>query len=244
VKALILGASAGVGRALSKALAARGNELLLVASDSRDLEAQARYLRLIYDVHVETVVADAGRPTECLNSIQLAANKFGEIEGFFFPIGMSRTDDRGTLSFFELQSLFDANLLIVVGLISSFLPSLLVSNRGNIVGFGSVAAIRGRRANVVYAAAKRGLESYFESLRHITFHTNVQVQYYKLGYVSTQQSFGKHLLFPQVEPQKVANLVVQNLGGGQGTIYFPRFWSVIAHLTSLIPWQIFARLDF
>lgn len=244
MKALVVGASAGVGRALSEVLAARGDALLLVASDARDLEAQAAHLRLVYSVHVETVTADAGRPEECLDCIRFVADTFGHIDGMFFPIGVSRSDDRGTLPLDEARRLFDANLLIVVGVIGHFLPDLLASGHGSIVGFGSVAAIRGRRANIVYAAAKRGLESYFESLRHLTTRTGVRVQFYRLGYVATQQSFGHRLLFPPAAPRSVAEAVVRNLGSDRGLIYFPRYWSIIAQIVSALPWLVFKRLDF
>lgn len=244
MRALVVGASAGVGRALSEALAMRGDALLLVASDTRDLEAQAAHLRLVYDVHVEIVVADASRPAECLDSIRLAASTFGYIDGLFFPIGVSQPDDRGTLPFGEVRRLFDVNLLMIVGVIGHFLPNLLMSDRGCIVGFGSVAAIRGRRANVIYAAAKRGLESYFESLRHLTAKTGVRVQFYKLGYVATQQSFGQSLLFPQVMPQAVAKAIVRNLASDRGLTYVPRYWSIIANIVSWLPWIVFKRLDF
>lgn len=244
MRALVVGASAGVGRALSEALAARGDALLLVASDFRDLEAEAAHLRLVYGVQVETVAADASCPQECLDRIIRVIGTFGAIEGLFFPIGVSRSDDRATLSFEESRRLFDANLLIVVGVVGHLLPLLLASNRGDIVGFGSVAAIRGRRANIVYAAAKRGLESYFESLRHLTARTGVCVQFYRLGYVATQQSFGRRLLFPPATPQSIAEVVVRNLGRDRGLTYFPRYWSIIAKIVSVLPWSIFKRLDF
>jgi short-subunit dehydrogenase len=240
----VVGASAGVGRALSEALAVRGGELLLIASDARDLQAQAAHLRLVYDVRVETVSCDASRPSECLNNIRSAAETFGHFDRMFFPIGLSFPNDCGVLSLAEVQQLFDVNLVTIVGVIGHFLPDLLASDHGSIVGFGSVAAIRGRRTNIVYAAAKRSLESYFESLRHLTVNSRVRVQFYSLGYIATQQSFGKHLLFPLITPKKVAEMVVRNMDSDRGTIYFPRYWSIISYIVSALPWTIFKKLDF
>ena len=62
MRALVVGASAGVGRALAEGLAARGYDLLLVASDQRDLDAEAAHLRLTHGVAVTTVAADAAKP--------------------------------------------------------------------------------------------------------------------------------------------------------------------------------------
>lgn len=244
MKALVVGATAGVGRALSEALAAHGDALLLVARDARDLEAEASHLRLVHGVQVEIVAADAALPEDFLGKIIAAAHSFGDIQGLFFPIGISRNDDNGTLPVGDARSLMDANLVTVMAIVGHFLPALLAANHGNIVGFGSIAAIRGRRANVIYAAAKRGLASYFESLRHIAAASNVRVQFYQLGYVETQQTFGRRLLFQPAKPAEIAAVVVRNLDRDIGMRYLPRYWAPIAWLVSALPWAIFKRLRF
>lgn len=244
MKALIVGASAGVGRALSETLATHGYSMILVASDAQDLESQASYLRLVYGVRVKVVAADANRAEDFLGRILLAAEDFGHIDGLFFPIGVSLNNDRGMLSIGEARFLFETNFLIIAGIIGHFLPDFLASGRGNIVGFGSVAAIRGRGSNMVYSAAKRGLESYFESLQHLVAGTDIRVQLYRLGYINTQQSFGKHLLFPSISPNKVAQEVVGNLDIDQRFFYFPRYWAFVANMVAFLPWGIFKKLNF
>ena len=244
MRAFVLGASAGLGRALTEALAARGDDLLLVASDPCDLEAQAAHLRLVYGVKVEILATDAAHTAQCLEHIRTAAARFGAIDAILFPIGLSLSEDCGTLPLQQTQQLINVNLLTVVGAIGQFLPDLLASNFGSIVGFSSVAATRGRGANIVYAAAKRGLESYFESLRHLTAHTEIRVQLYRLGYVATQQSFGQHLLFPVASPEVIAETVLRNLRSDRGLTYLPRYWAILARIVSALPWPIFKRLNF
>lgn len=244
MRALIMGATAGVGRALSEALARRGYALLLVASDERDLDAQANHLRLLHDAEVETLAADASQPERCLDLVGAAVAAFGPIDAWLFPIGASREDDRGLLTLPEARRLLEVNLLVVMGLVGMALPGLLARGKGVIVGFGSVAAARGRGANVIYAASKRGLESYFESLRHLAGDSGVAVQYYKLGYVATQQTFGKRLLFSAVSPQRVAQTVARNLDHGGLTRCFPAFWGLITRLVSWLPWPLYKRLRF
>jgi short-subunit dehydrogenase len=244
VRVLVVGASAGVGRALSETLAAHGAALLLVASDERDLDALAAHLRLVYSSEVQTIAADATRVEECIEKVGKAATVFGVIDRLYFPIGASCAEDRGLLSMAQASAILNANLAVVIGLSTLFLPQLLELQRASIVGFGSIAAIRGRKSNVVYSAAKRGLESYFESLRHLTAHTGVRVQYYRLGYVATQQSFGQRLLFPTVTPQCVAKEVIRNLDKDVGKVFFPRYWTLIALVVSWLPWSIYKKLNF
>jgi NAD(P)-dependent dehydrogenase (short-subunit alcohol dehydrogenase family) len=121
---------------------------------------------------------------------------------------------------------------------------LIESGGGNIVGFGSVAAIRGRGANVVYAAAKRGLESYFESLRHRTAASGVRVQFYPLGYVATQMSFGHPMRFPVAAPEWIARRVADGLDRDLGLVHLPRFWAGIAPVVRAVPWRLYRKARF
>ena len=63
-KALITGASAGIGATYAERLARRGHDLLLVARDIQRLEAMADRLSQEYGVKVEVLKADLGDKTE------------------------------------------------------------------------------------------------------------------------------------------------------------------------------------
>jgi short-subunit dehydrogenase len=244
VRAIIVGATAGVGRALSEALAIHGSALLLVASDIRDLDALAAHLRLVCRVEVQTAAVDAADVSEFVDKVYRSAANFGGIDCVFFPIGASRPDDLGLLDLSGSSAILNTNLTVVMGLTTKLLPDLFTQPRASIVGFSSVAAVRGRSTNVVYSAAKRGLESYFESLRHLTAASGVRVQLYRLGYVATQQSFGKRLFFPVATPQQVVQMVLNNLHRDMGCKFFPRFWIWITLVVSWLPWRIFKKINF
>jgi hypothetical protein len=81
-------------------------------------------------------------------------------------------------------------------------------------------------------------------LRHLTAGTDVRVQFFRLGYVDTQQSFGQRLLFPVVSPQQVANHVVASAHTDFGAQYYPRFWQLIALAVAWLPWPLYKRLNF
>lgn len=244
MRALVVGASAGVGRALCEALARRGAALLLVASDNEDLAALAAHLRLVYGADVRTVASDASAPAACVADIAAAAEGFGEFDSLYFPIGASRRDDSASLDARDSLTILNSNLTVVIAIAAHFLPQLQRQPAARIVGFGSIAAVRGRKANVVYSAAKRGLESYFESLRHLAVGSGVRVQFYRLGYVETQQSFGQKLLFPVVTPQQVADHVMANSDRDIGVQFYPKFWTLIALLIAWLPWPIYKKLNF
>jgi short-subunit dehydrogenase len=97
---------------------------------------------------------------------------------------------------------------------------------------------------VIYAAAKRALASYFESLRAIGEDMGISVQFYLLGYMATSQTFGKKLLLPIVSPDHVAQIVLDRLGRKQAPMYMPRWWGAIAIALRALPWTVYRRLDF
>lgn len=242
MSALIFGASAGLGRALARELAARRENLVLVARDAADLAAEAAHLKTVYGVAVEWMALDAVDPraAEKLHGLPGAA----AVRDLFFPVGMGFDDDDGLLSPTKIAALVSANLTTVMATTSLFLPGLLAANAGNVVGIGSVAALRGRSRNVAYAAAKRGLESYFESLRHRTAATGVRIQFYRLGYLDTQMSFGQRVALPKASAQTVARTIVRNLGMDVGSKPLPIFWRPIGWVLKALPWRIYRRLNF
>ena len=242
---LIFGASAGVGRHLCRAIAADGQDLLIIARNPMDLEAEAAHCRLLYDVNVDLIAVDASDPARVYDVLlEHAASDNRIIRNLFFPIGAAFENDEVLNSAADMSSVLHVNLTSVMVAISALLPQMISTGEGNIVGFGSIAGIRGRRTNVVYSAAKRGLESYFESLRHATASTGICVQFYRLGYIGTQQSYGRKLLFPILAPSAVARRVVANLNRDIGRVSIPRFWSAIGLLLKFLPWHIYRRLRF
>ncbi|WP_320535194.1 SDR family NAD(P)-dependent oxidoreductase [Robbsia andropogonis] len=240
-----MGASAGVGRALSEALAAQGSPLLIAATDARDLAAQAQHLRLQFGIDVVTVVLDARQLEASVTSLIAVARQLGDINSLYFPIGVSMDDDTAdSVSLAATIALLNVNLGIVIAVTTAMLPELRRLPAARVVGFGSIASSRGRSNNVVYSAAKRALESFFESLRHATTGSCIRVHFIKLGYVATQQTFGKKLLFPVVSPQRVAQHAIKVASRDRGPHYYPGYWLAVTTVLKYLPWRLFKRLRF
>lgn len=239
--AVVVGASSGLGRALCVTLARAGQPLVVVASDDRDLDALASDLRLRFDVEVRSVAMDlaatanpGARVLEMLQGMPAATT-------LLLPVGMSRNDDDGSLGAAAIGQLLAINLHAPLAIAHALLPTLLES-RGAIVGFGSIAGARGRSRNVVYAAAKRGLETYFESLRHRYAPAQLRVQFHRLGFVSSNLTYGRKLPLPVATPEAVAHTVVSLLRSGSFDRYTPRWWSLVGLLVRCLPWFAFRRM--
>jgi short-subunit dehydrogenase len=241
VTAVVVGASSGLGRALAVELARAGHPLLLVASDARDLSAIAADLQLRHDAQVATVAIDLASVANPGARLVDALAELPPASMLLLPVGMSRNDDDTTLGAAAIGQLLAINLHAPLAIAHALLPALLAS-RGAIVGFGSIAAVRGRGRNVVYAAAKRGLETFFESLRHRHLPGALRVQFYRLGFLRSNLTHGLKLPLPAAEPAAVAYKVVRNLPRGSFDRYEPRWWGLVALLVRHLPWPVFRRM--
>ena len=100
---------------------------------------------------------------------------------------MSEKDDL-SLEIEEASKILYANYLSVAFVIKN-LEKLYLDKKFLIVGFGSVSGFLGRNLNNFYAAAKRSLESHFESLIFKNSNNELKIHFYTLGYLDTNLAF-------------------------------------------------------
>jgi len=242
---VIVGASAGVGRALAACFASAGHDLILVSSDERDLRAMTADLMIRYGVRASSVAADVSDGGDSyLDRIASAANELGGMDGLLFPLGAVAATDDCSFDPDRVTWLTRVNYESIVRAVTRFLPDLMTRPRATLVAFGSIAALRGRRHNVAYSAAKRALQSFFESLRHACVGSSVTVQFYVLGYMDTALAKGLRTPIPKGDPAVLSARVLQNLGRDVGVVYYPCFWRPAAAALRHTPWWIFKRISF
>jgi short-subunit dehydrogenase len=242
VIAVVVGASAGLGRALAGELAAAGHDLVVVSSDTRDLEALASDLRIRHGTRVVAVPLDLGGDLSGVARLEKATAELGSPDALLLPVGWTAASDDACLDPSLAERLVKTNFLSVAAVVGRLLPELQRRPRASVVGFGSVAAARGRGANVFYAASKRALQAYFESLRHACAGTPVRVSFYILGYLDTSLAFGRRTLLPRADPARLAARVVRDLGRREGVSYHPRAWRLVGAALPLVPFSVYRRL--
>ncbi len=243
--AVVVGASSGVGRALAEALAERGADLVLAATDPRDLQALANDLSLRHAVRVHAYPLDLADPAVCFaDALNRWQHLLGHIDALLVPAGYVDAGDAELPSRELIETTVRVNYTAVVGLIAECARRFAARGRGRIVAFSSIAAAVPRRRNMVYASAKAALEVYLRALRHYFAGTRVVVQVYALGYVDSAMTFGQRLLLRPVAPERVAARVVRDLKKDLGRVYYPRYWALVTRLLRLLPWWAYRQLRF
>jgi len=242
MKYIILGASSGLGREITYLLAKKKNDLIIISRDERDLRAIKDDLEIQFKINVTYFELDLSSFEKIQNFFKSNPNIINEIDGILMPVGMTMENDVIINNLENLNQLINANLGTVIYFVSKFLPSFIKKNKGSIVGFGSISAIIGREQNAVYASSKRALESFFESLIIKTLGTNIKIQFYIVGYLNTNLSYGKKLFLPKGSPQKLAKTVYKNLNQNYYKKYFPFWWIYIAFILKIVPFFIIKNI--
>ena len=155
--ALVTGATAGIGHCFATQLAARGQDLVLVARDEDRLATVAADLRASYDVQVEVLPADLtdrdslarveARVSDPDRPVDLLVNNAG------FGLKKRFLDN----SVEEEQAMLDVLVTAVLRLSHAALGAMTQRGHGGIINVSSVAAFLPRGS---YSAAKAWVNSF------------------------------------------------------------------------------------
>ncbi len=240
---LIVGASSGLGRDLAYTFAERKNNLILVSRDEKDLIATKSDIEIRYKANVKILSIDFSSFDEINSKLFSDEKMFQNLKGVLFPIGHMFENDNVDLDIENIQSIMFSNYLSTVYTISKLKKNLMLNENFAIVGFGSVSSLLGRKINSNYAASKRALESYFESLAFEHVENKINVQYYMLGYLDTNLSFGQDLKLPKGSTKKLSRIVLKNINAKFKKKYYPYFWIFITFILKVIPFSILLKLN-
>ena len=243
MKYLIVGASSGLGRELANKFAKENNNLVLISRDERDLNAIKSDLEFKYNVNVNILSLDFSSIEEVNKKLLSQNNIIESLDGIIFPVGMMFSEDNLNLDIDKMNKLVNANFISIAHTIQKVKKFLLKKNNACIIGFGSVSGYLGRGINTTYAGAKRALESYFESLAFDKELRNINIQFYTLGYLETNLSFGKDLKLPKASVKNLSERVYNNKNIKFKKKYYPSFWQLIHLIIKIIPFSILRKFN-
>jgi len=243
-RAIIIGASSGIGEALARHLAREGYVLALLARRKDRLEHISGELNLGFGetrvTNYEHDVTDyAAVPAlfqqihRDLRGLDLVVYNAGVLE----PVGMSEFD------FEKDKKMVDINLLGAMAWLGEAARFFEQAETGHIVGISSVAGDRGRVGNPGYNASKAGLTTYLEALRNRLTRHGVTVTTIKPGPVETIMTEGLEPPFI-IPPAQAAREIAHAINKRNQTRYVPLIWMPIMHIIRHIPSFIFRRLSF
>ena len=245
MKVVCLGATRGMGRALARALAARGESLCLLGRDPVELERSARDL----EAHgapapVSVTACDLLDPDGFDAALDRAAVALDGFDTVIVTAGLFGTQDELERDTKRRRDVLRANFVNTVEFCEAARTRLLARGGGTLCVFSSVAGERGRKPVVLYGAAKAGLTRYLEGLDHRYRADGLVTITVKPGFVRTRMT--AELDPPPFvgEPDDVAVAVVRALDRGTPVVYAPAIWRVVMTLIRTLPRAVMRRVGF
>lgn len=244
-RALIIGASSGIGAALARRLSREGYGLGLVArrkgllnSLCAEINREAGTTRALAYVH------DVTKYDDVPDLLRRIIADLGGLDLVIYAAGVNFPPGLESYNFDGDRQMIEVNLIGAFAWLNPVAALFRAARCGQIVGLSSVAGERGRVGNPGYNASKAGFSSYLESLRNRLSRHGVHVLTVKAGFVKTDMlQAAQKVMFP-ITAEKAADDIYRAIRRRKQQLYTPWFWTWVMLVVRNIPSFVFRRMSF
>jgi len=238
LRAIVTGASSGIGRALAIELAKRGVRSVLVARRADEL-AKVREETREVGTQASVVVGDITDPAIRQSALDLARNDLRGVDLLVNNAGISGSGDFAGGSPEVLQKIFDVNFFAPVEFTREAIPMLREGVTPLVVNVGSILGHRGIPFTSDYCASKFALTGWTQSLRAELSAIGIDVLLVSPG--TTETGLASHLVEQRkklpwaghkgVTSERVARAMVLAIERGKHEIVpnWSGWWMLTAH---------------
>ncbi len=243
-RAIVIGASSGIGAALTRKLVAEGYIVAALARRAGQLQAvcadankngTGQAIPYTHDVTAyETIPALFQQITQEIGGLDVIAY----VAGVQLPVGLNE------YNFGKDETMIKVNLLGAIAWLNEAAQRFERAGAGHIIGVSSIAGDRGRIGAPVYNASKAGLNTYLEALRNRLTRHGVTVTTIKPGFVDTVMLENAPKTFWVISTDEAAQQIYRALRWRLQTVYVPLRWTLVGLALHHIPSFLFRRLSF
>jgi short-subunit dehydrogenase len=210
-RALITGASSGIGKATALAFAKAGIDLALVSRSVDKLTAVAAAAEHV-GVTAKVYPLDLGCVDQVQAEMQAIASDFGDIDILVNNAGMGYTADLSDTPLGDWQRVIDLNLTSVFQCMMGILPTMRQKGTGTIINVASIAGKQAFPGWGAYCVSKAGLISLSQTLAQEERAHGIRVTVICPGSVNTElwdtatvnANFDRsHMLTPEIVAQSI-----------------------------------------
>ena len=192
--AVITGASAGIGAALARRMAAAGWDLVLGARRRERLDALAAELHAAHGRRVLAAALDV-RDAGSVDAFVRQAEAFAGTRGVAALVnnaglarGVARLPDASAADETDWEEVFDTNVMGLLRVTRRFLPGMRQRGAGHVLNMGSLAGIETYEGGAVYCASKSAVRVLSRALRLELLGSGLRVCCVNPGMVETEFS--------------------------------------------------------
>lgn len=237
-RVLLLGGTSEIGLSIVSALDAPADtEVLLAGRDEARLAAAGKEL----PYKVTSVAFDAlalEKHKDVIDEIFAA----GPVDLVVAATGILTPQSQVDRDPILAARMIDVNFTSHVTTLIEVAAQLRAQRRGTIVVLSSIAAVRPRKANYVYGAAKAGLDAFARGLTDALHGTGVRVLLVRPGFVVGRMTEGMPSAPLSSTPAQVGTAVAAALRGRAAQIWVPRSLSGLALALRCVPRAVWRKM--
>jgi NADP-dependent 3-hydroxy acid dehydrogenase YdfG len=228
----ITGASAGIGEAVAKRLAAEGAAVVVSARRTHLLEGLAASIAAAGG-RALVVPGDVTSEDDMRVLVSRAVETFGRLDVMICNAGIGFHDAFERTSTEVMRRLVDVNLMGTLYAAHAALEVFVPQNRGHIIAVSSIVGRRGMAGSGVYSATKAAQIGFIEALRAEFAGTNLHASVvYPVGtetefHEAIERDFGHRVSAkgPRQSADDVARTIVECVVSPKAEVYpFPKAW--------------------
>ena len=243
-RALIVGASSGIGEELARQLAREGCQVAMAARRESELNRIASEINADGSALAKTYPHDVTDYDSVPALFQQIARDLGGLDLVIYASGVMPPTAEGEYSFYKDRQMIEVNLLGAIAWLNEAAQRFEIAKEGTIVGVSSVAGERGRRGMPAYCTSKAALTTYLEALRNRVSRAGVKVVTVKPGPVVTPMTKDLGKMPLQISAESAASQILSAARKGSSNAYVPGTWKYIFLIIRNIPSAIFRKLNF
>lgn len=235
----VTGASTGIGRAVTIELVRRGARVVASARNESALDTLVREC----GDRVQALPLDVTDRQANRWAAEEISRRMGGLDIAFFNAGTCEYVDVASFDSALFERTIRSNFLSMVYGIEAALPLLRQSPAPQLVGMSSTVAYRGLPRSEAYGASKAAIKNLFESLQIDLAREAFRVSVVCPGFVRTPLTDRNDFPMPfRIEADEAARRIVDGIEAGKPEIHFPRRFSLLFKLMTLLPDRLYIRL--
>jgi NAD(P)-dependent dehydrogenase (short-subunit alcohol dehydrogenase family) len=246
MRVVVLGATRGMGRALARRMAERGDRLFLLGRNPDELARSGADLaaRAPDAAAPGAAFLDLERPDTFEPALDAAVEALGGLDAVVVTAARFATQESLEGDTEATRALLTVNFAHTIVFCEAARHRLLGAGGGTLCVFSSVAGERGRKPVILYGAAKAGLTRYLEGLDHKFRAQGLRVVCVKPGFVRTGMTEGLRPPPFAGEPDAAARQVLRAIDAGWPVVYVPSVWRWVMLVIRHLPRFVMRRVGF
>lgn len=236
-KAIIVGASSGIGKEVAKVLAQ--NNYAVGLTGRRGELLTALQSEIATQSYVKTF--DVSQTDTAIQALTELINEMGGVDLIVISAGVGFINPE--FDWEKERATIETNVAGFAAMANVAVKHFLERQKGHLVGISSIAAIRGTGDAAAYNASKAFVSNYLEGLqkKFVKLNLPVVVTDVKPGFVDTAMAQGEGL-FWVAPPEKAARQIYDVIKARQSHAYVTKRWRSIGLLLKLMPSYIYKRM--